>query len=143
MPNFSVTTEWLESIDTVEIARALAAFRGAIAPHAGVEPIPPPAAFRSGEETVASLTRQELLATPVSSIEAGLALLVPHAAAAASLADPLGAYRAKLTELFGQMADTPEKARLRTMTQTNHALDDLLWQLVAGVQQTFEPAPAA
>jgi hypothetical protein len=164
MPNFTVTAEWLESIESAEIARALAAFRGAIAPHltavaphaneiaprAGAvaprstaELILPAAGPRNGEETIAYLRRDELLATPFSSIEAGLALIVPHVAADASLGEPLGAYRAKVAELFAQMADTPEKARLRTMTQSNHALDDLLWQLVSGVQQTFEPAPAA
>jgi hypothetical protein len=143
MPNFSVTTDWLESLETADIARALAAFRGVIAPYLGEDSERPQLAFESVEETLGAFTRSELLATPFSSAEAGLALLLPHASPVPSLAESLGAYRAKLGELFGQMADTPEKARLKQMTQSNHVLDDQLWQLVSAVQQTFEPAPAA
>jgi hypothetical protein len=143
MPNFNVTPSWLESLETGDIARALAAFRGVVAPHLGEDSERPEFAFESIEETLGVFTRAELLATPFASVEAGLALLLPHASPVPNLAESLGAYRAKLGELFGQMADTPEKARLKQMTQSNHVLDDQLWQLVSAVQQTFEPAPAA
>jgi hypothetical protein len=143
MPNFSVTPSWLESLETAEIACALAALRGVLAPHLLQGSEESTLAFESVEETLGAFTQKELLATPFSSLEAGLALLLPHASPIPMLADSLGAYRAKLGELFGQMADTPEKARLKQMTQSNHVLDDQLWQLVSAVQQTFEPVPAA
>ncbi len=143
MPNFSVTPSWLESIETSDIARGLAAFRGVVGPHLAEDAQHSVHDFEGIDETVGTFTRAELLATPFASIEAGLALLLPHASSVPSLAEPLGAYRAKLGDLFGQMADTPEKARLKQMTQSNHVLDDQLWQLVSAVQQTFEPVPAA
>jgi len=143
MPNFNVTAPWLESLETAELARALTAFRGILAPHVADDA---PDAFVQSEdveETLGSFTRVELLATPFASIEAGLALLLPHLSPAPTLSEPLGLYRATLGELFGQMADTPERSRLKQMTQANHVLDDQLWQLVSGVQRTFEPVPAA
>jgi hypothetical protein len=143
MPNFSVTPGWLESLETADISRALAALRGVVAPHSSESSERPQLAFEGVEETLGAFTRSELLATPYSSVEAGLALLLPYASPVPVLAESLGAYRAKLGELFGQMTDTPEKARLKQMTQSNHVLDDQLWQLVSAVQQTFEPAPAA
>ncbi len=142
MPNFSVTPAWLQSLETSEVARALASFRGLIAPHLPDAAPAKPWTSENLEETLGFLTRKELLETPFA-IEAGLALLIPHASAAGELSQSLGIYRAQLGELFGQMAETPEKTRLTTMTQPNHVLDDQLWQLVSAIARTFEPAPAA
>ena len=107
MPNFAVTPAWLASLDTPDVALALTGLRGVVAQHAADVS----AALVPNDDavTTGSLTRAELLATPMACVEAGLALLVPHLATHAALTEALGAYRAKLGELFAQMAESPEE----------------------------------
>ncbi|MBD5655820.1 MAG: hypothetical protein IAI50_11670 [Candidatus Eremiobacteraeota bacterium] len=136
MPNFSVTPEWLDELDSVGAARAIAGLRDAILPHVNDDPavqiMEPPARC-----TVGVITRRDLLATPPANVEALLPVLMPYGSHVPKLTEKLYEYRCALIEVFGQTANSAEAVRLNAMSQTNHALDDRLWQLVGTIGESF------
>jgi hypothetical protein len=136
MPAFVVTVEWLETVDTPEVARALAGLRRQIAPYVCDE------AFVSAPtigdtSAVGSLVRREFDGDTAASADAFLATLVPHIVADVLLSERLRAYREALCDVFGQTARTTELVRLGRMSEPNHVLDDHLWQLVGVVGKTL------
>ncbi len=135
MPNFTVTPEWLDSLDSPAAARALAGLREAIVVHVvdGVVPSLPVDAF----VTTGVVERRELLRQPGSIIESVLPILVADRAADPLLCQRLRDYRRTLIDVFGQTAKSPEAVRINQMAQPNHALDDRLWQLVGVVGQSL------
>ena len=135
MPNFTVSAEWLGTIDSPAAARALAGLRDAVTPY--VEDDVAPRADNPAL-TVGAIGRYELLGASAASVEALLPVLIPTASPNATLAARLGDYRRMLIAVFGQTARSSETVRLNQMAQPNHALDDRLWQLVGAVGEAFD-----
>ncbi|MGH7728524.1 MAG: hypothetical protein ACREM2_07020, partial [Vulcanimicrobiaceae bacterium] len=134
MPNFSVGSGWLESLEVPAAARALAGLRDALV--ARIDE--PNEAFPDDPRTTTGIVaRAAFLGAPAGSLDALLPVLIPSDSAHAALAERLSAYRAALIELFGATASSVEAVRLGAMTQPNHALDDRLWQLVGTVAEVF------
>ncbi len=135
MPSFTVTPEWLDSLDSAAAARALAGLRDAIVPHAGddIAPSLPGDPF----VTTGIIARRELVQQPASTVEAVLPMLIASHATDTTLSERLGEYRRTLIEVFGQTAQSAETVRLNQMAQPNHALDDRLWQLVGIVGESL------
>ena len=135
MPNFSVTHEWLDTLDSPATARALAGIRDTIAPHLDDDDASHAELDRAW--TIGTIGRQEFLQTPAGSVEAQLPILISHVSPNAQFSDVLTGYRQALSDLFGQTAHCPDAVRLNVMSQPNHSLDDRLWQLVGVVGDTF------
>jgi hypothetical protein len=142
MPNFSVSPEWLETIDTPAVARALADLRGAVLPFADDVARIEAAELADGF-SVGALTRHELVDTGQASADAFLATLVPSHSPNALLEQHLEGYRSALCDVFAQTARSVEAVRLGRMSETNHALDDRLWQLVGAVGATLDALAVA
>jgi hypothetical protein len=136
MPAFSVTVEWLETVDTPEVARALAGLRTSIMPFVRDEAFAttPPI----GESSAVGFLRGlEIHADAAASADAFLATLVPHITTDPVLSERLTAYRDALCDVFAQTARTTELVRLGRMSEPNHVLDDRLWQLAGVVGKTL------
>jgi hypothetical protein len=136
MPSFSVTSEWLDSLDDPAAARALSRMRATLMDGADTR------AIQDGANGDASVTEgaialRELTSAPGTSVEALLPLLIANVSPLPSVTEKLTAYRAALTELFGQTAGSAEPVRLSQMALPNHTLDDRLWHLVGVVSDAF------
>jgi hypothetical protein len=136
MPAFAVTVEWLETVDTPEVARALANLRREIAPYVCDETFVS-APTIGDTSAVGCVVRREFQGDTAASADAFLATLVPHIAADPLLSERLRAYREALCDVFGQTARTTELVRLGRMSEPNHVLDDHLWQLAGVVGKTL------
>jgi hypothetical protein len=140
MPNFAVTPAWLESFgdgtteQTLQVFRneAAARFEDTAEPHEVTEDI-----------TRTPLRDACLIDGTPKSLEAALALLIPHVSAKSLLTEALTAYRNDLVDLFEQMSAAAETVRLKTMSQPNHLLDERLWQLTGTVGELFGPLAVA
>ncbi len=135
MPNFGITHEWLDALDSAAAARALAGIREAIAPHVCDDE--PSLVELDRAWTVGTISREQFLRTPAGSVEALLPILIPGVSSNTQFGDILTGYRQALSDLFGQMAQCPDAVRLNAMSQANHSLDDRLWQLVGAVGDSF------
>jgi hypothetical protein len=138
MPNFSVTTEWLDSLDHPTAAHSVSRLREVLLRDSlDVEPVE-----RDGNIawTEGIVTHRELEEISATSVEAMLPLLIANFSPRATVTEKLTAYRHALIELFGQTTGSPEAVRLSQMTLPNHILDDCLWQLVGCVSEAFCPS---
>jgi hypothetical protein len=136
MPAFAVTVEWLETVDTPEVARALAGLRSAITPFVCDEVFVTTSPI--GESSAVGFLRSlEIRGDASASADAFLATLVPHVTADPLLSERLRAYREALCDVFAQTARTTELVRLGRMSEPNHVLDDRLWQLAGVVGKTL------
>ena len=135
MPNFSVTSDWLDSLDNPAAARAVAGLREAIAPYVLDLSTSPVCAETS--VTVGIVERCALEAQPASTVESLLPLFIASDSSNGALAERLGAYRRTLIDVFGQTAASAEAVRLNGMAVPNHSLDDRLWQLVGTVGESL------
>ena len=135
MPNFSVTPEWLDTLDDPAAARALASVRDVVARYATDEPNP----CESDDPgwTHGDVLRSHLTIAPLANVEAALPLLIANVSRFAAVTEKLTDYRRALIELCGQTAESVETVRLKQMAQPNHTLDDRLWQLVGTVGECF------
>ncbi|GAC1442294.1 MAG: hypothetical protein NVS2B8_18400 [Vulcanimicrobiaceae bacterium] len=136
MPNFTVTPDWLESIDSAAAARALAGVRDAIEPFVTADG----GALVASDEprwTVGRIDRGDVDRAPGASVEAFMPLLVASVSEHAELTERFEAYRHSLIEVFAQTARSTEPVRLGAMTQPNHSLDDRLWHLVGTIGEIF------
>jgi hypothetical protein len=135
MPSFCVTAEWLETIDSAAIARALGDVRDAVLPHVAH------ADFHSSElsddASIGILTPDRMAGAGSASVDALLPALIASRSANVALADCLESYRSALTDVFEQTARSAEAVRLGRMAEPNHVLDDRLWQLVGTVGATL------
>lgn len=138
MPNFSVDTEWLETLDSPPAARALAALREMLLPLVDDRA---DAVATEPEWTIGSVLARDLSAMPATSLEALLPVLIPTMAKDAALGARLADYRRTLVDAFGQTVRSSGAVRLGAMTEPNHALDDRLWQLVGAVGAAFGEFP--
>jgi hypothetical protein len=86
---------------------------------------------------VGFLFRREFQGDSAASSDAFLATLVPHVTADTLLSERLRAYREALCDVFAQTARTTEFVRLGRMSESNHMLDDRLWQLAGVVGKTL------
>ena len=136
MPNFTVTSEWLQTIEGAGEARAIAGLRDALLPYVEDEGMAP-APEADTACTVGTIARHELLALGALSVDAFLPILIPAASHDAALTRCLLSYRQLLIELFGQTARCGELVRLNQMAQPNHSLDDRLWQLAGAAGEAF------
>ncbi len=134
MPNFSVDTEWLETLDSPPAARALAALREMLLPLVDDRA---DAVATEPEWMIGSVLARDLSAMPATSLEALLPVLIPTTAKDAALGARLADYRRTLVDAFGQTVRSSGAVRLGAMTEPNHALDDRLWQLVGAVGAAF------
>jgi hypothetical protein len=136
MPNFSVTSEWLDSLDNAAAAQSLSRLRATLTRRAPARTI---GNVTNGEvtRTQGSIALDELTSAPGTSAEALLPLLIANISPLAAVTEKLTAYRAALTELFGQTAGSAEPVRLSQMALPNHTLDDRLWHLVGVVNDAF------
>lgn len=135
MPNFSVSSEWLDSLDNPSAAKAIASLRESILPYASDRFASPVAG--DARVTTGTIARQELLTQPVSTVESVLPIFIASHTTNVSLDARFSAYRGALVDVFGQTARSPEAVRLHTMTQPNHSLDDRLWQFVGAVGESL------
>lgn len=135
MPNFCVTPEWLEAIDSAAIARALGDLRETVMPHVARAEIRP--SELAEDASIGILTPDRMAAARSASVDAFLPALVASRSANVALADCLESYRSALTDVFEQTARSAEAVRLGRMTEPNHVLDDRLWQLVGTVGATL------
>lgn len=131
MPNFVVTSEWLDELDNPAEARALAGVCEAIEPFLR-DDIPTSAAL-DDSCSVGFVTRGALARQPASTVESMLPLFIASDTRDAQLTERLNEYRRTLVDVFGQTSGSAEAVRLTTMTLPNHALDDRLWRLVSAV----------
>ena len=136
MPSFSVTPQWLASIDSVSAARSLAGVRDAIAPFV-TDLGPLLAANDSATWTIGRVDRRDFEIAPTASVEALLPILIANVSIHPLLTERLTEYRRTLIDVFSQTARSAEAVRLGAMAQSNHSLDDRLWQLVGTVGETF------
>ncbi len=136
MPAFSVTVEWLETVDSPGVARALAGLRNEISPYVCDEMFESTPSI-GHTSAVGWLLRHELQGDASASADAFLATLVPHITTDALLSERLRAYREALCDVFAQTARTTEFVRLGRMSEPNHVLDDRLWQLAGIVGKTL------
>lgn len=136
MPSFTVTPQWLASIDSVSAARALAGVRDAIAPFV-TDLGPLLAANDSPTWTIGRVDRHDFEIAPTASVEALLPILIANVSVHPLLTERLTEYRRTLIDVFSQTAQSAEAVRLGAMAQPNHSLDDRLWQLVGTVGETF------
>jgi hypothetical protein len=136
MPNFSVTPEWLDSIETAALASAIAALRNVVIPHAAAN-ADVGRISATGIDSVGMPTARELAGEAVACADAFLAALLPARAENATLSGSLEAYRSSLVDAFRQTSRSIETVRLGRMSEPNHVLDDRLWQLVGVVSETF------
>ncbi len=136
MPAFTVTVEWLETVDSPDVARALAGLRTAITPSIDDKAFAdtPPIGNLSA---VGFLRSHEIRGDGAASADAFLAMLVPHRTADTLLSERLRSYREALRDVFAQTARTTELVRLGRMSEPNHILDDRLWQLAGVVGKTL------
>jgi hypothetical protein len=137
MPNFCVTSEWLDELDNVGTARALGALRDALLPYVDDDASLEPGGL-DAYRTVGMVTRRELLAAPSASVEALLPVLIPCQSVHVRLTEKLAGYRSALVDVFAQTAGSAKAVRLNAMSQPNPALDDRLWQLVGAVGESFD-----
>jgi hypothetical protein len=142
MPNFSVTSEWLDSIDTPTIARAFADVRDAIEPFATDDDVALEVSERDDRSSFGFVSRSGLRGATATA-DAFLPELIPARSARPGLAEHLAAYRAALADVFAQTAGSAEAVRLGRMSEPNHVLDDRLWQLTGAVGSLLEPQAVA
>jgi hypothetical protein len=135
MPNFSVTPDWLDTLDEPAAARALSGLREVLTAHVTNEP----SRYETADSdwTHGEVLRSQLTIAPLASVEATLPLLIANVSTFGSITEKLTDYRRALLELFGQTAESVETVRLKQMAQPNHTLDDRLWQLVGAVGEHF------
>jgi hypothetical protein len=136
MPTFSVTSEWLDTIDRPEAAKALTGLRATIAPFASRDQAEPPQADEPAS-TYGWASADELALAPASSVEALLPIFIPSVSIFDDVTERLTTYRQALCDLFGGTAQSAETVRCGQMAQPNHTLDDRLWQLVGTVGERF------
>ncbi len=136
MPAFTVTVEWLDTIETPEVTRALAGLRSAIVPFVcdDAHASPPPTGDLSA---IGLLCRRDICGDAAASADAFLAMLVPYITADPLLSERLRTYREALSDMFAQTARTTDVVRLGRMSEPNHVLDDRLWQLTGVVGKTL------
>ncbi len=137
MPGFSITSEWLETLESSREARAIAGLREALLPFADDDEDSIETPSGDALSTNGTIARRELLPESATSVEAFLPLLIPTTARDAALGLRLAEYRRLLIELFAQTARAGEPVRLHQMAQPNHSLDDRLWQLVGAAAEAF------
>ncbi len=138
MPNFNVSTEWLEMLESAAAARSIAALRETLLPLADegsaiVHPEP--------DWTVGTVTADALHASSAQSLEALLPIFIPASARDVAFGARLLEYRRALVTAFGQVVGTSQLVRLGAMTQPHHALDDRLWHLIGALSAAFEQRP--
>jgi hypothetical protein len=136
MPNFSITTEWLDQLDDVGAARAIGGLRDAMLPFVDDETRISARELAAGR-TIGIVTRSELLASPPASVEALLPVLIPCLSPLVALGEKLAGYRGALIDGFNQTAGSAKAVRLNAMSHSNPALDDRLWQLAGTIGETF------
>ena len=132
MPTFGITREWLDSVDSPAVARALAGLRETLAPLAADEHRLREVQLDAGA-SFGVVRRVELAGSAGASADALLPVLVPPYSANVALSACLRAYRASLIDVFSQTAHCAEEVRLGQMSEPNCVLDDRLWQLVGAV----------
>ncbi len=137
MPNFAVTPEWLDTIDDLATAKALAGVVEAIAPYLEDTCTFP---VTGATDTTGPISRAEFASAPSGSVEALLPLLIPTSSRYPKLSDGLRAYRETLLELFGQAAASAGTVRLRQMSVPNPLLDDRLRLLSGALRDSLEDA---
>jgi hypothetical protein len=135
MPNFTVTSEWLDSLDKPAAARALAGLRESLLPFAGDDSIE--ADECDATWTIASIQKSEIDRAPATSVEAMLPLFIPYTSAIPELTEKLAAYRSTLIDIFASTTQPAEAVRVHQMSEPNHALDDRLRQLSDAVSEAF------
>lgn len=135
MPNFSVTPEWLDTLDNPASARALAGLRDAIAPY--LEDDNAPLVRHDTFETTGHIARTLVADQPASTVESILPIFIATESPHVALAERLREYRRTLLDAFGQTASSSHAVRLNAMAQPNHSLDDRLWQLVGVVGESL------
>jgi hypothetical protein len=135
MPNFTVTSDWLDSLDKPAAARALAGLRESLLPFAGDDTIQADECETGW--TIASIQRSEIERVPATSVEALLPLFIPYTSAIPELTEKLAAYRSTLIDIFGSATQPAEAVRIHQMSEPNHALDDRLRQLSVAVSEAF------
>jgi len=136
MPNFSVTAEWLDTLDAPAGARSLAQLRRTIESiEAGrvcaLELVPEP------DCTVGGIAAGDLAATADLCLDAALPVFIPCRSIFPDVSERLAAYRRALIDLFGQTARSAKLVRLTQMAEPCHALDDRLWHLVGTIGESF------
>jgi hypothetical protein len=137
IPQFSVSAEWLESIETPALVKALAGLREAIAPYVSETSLA--AISPESKETLTGTIRSaEYQSARNEGADAFLPLLIPERSTHEGLSQRLHEYRSALIELFGQTARTAAAVRLKQMTLPNHVLDDRLWNLAGALQDAFD-----
>lgn len=136
MPNFSITTEWLDQLDDVGAARAIGGLRDAMLPFVD-DDTRIDARELAAERTLGVVTRRELLASPPASVDALLPVLVPCVSPLVALGEKLTGYRSALIDGFNQTAGSAKAVRLNAMSHSNPSLDDRLWQLAGTIGETF------
>lgn len=137
MPNFTVTPEWLDSLDSAQAARALASVRDSIEPFVLDEVREFPDETVEAAWTIGHISRGDFLHASGSCIDAFMPVFIASTSRFPKLTERLSAYRRALIDVFGQTARSAEAVRLGAMTQPNHSLDDRLWQLVGEIGETF------
>jgi hypothetical protein len=135
MPNFTVTSDWLDSLDKPAAARALAGLRDSLLPFAGNDTIE--ADECEAGWTISSIRQNEIERVPATSVEALLPLFIPYTSAIPELTEKLAAYRSTLIDIFGSTTQPAEAVRIHQMSEPNHALDDRLRQLSGAVSEAF------
>jgi hypothetical protein len=126
MPQFSIDVAWLEAIEPPSLAKAVAALRKSIEPHLSETSL----IAHEGEAMLrGTILRRDWDATPPTSLDAFLPLLIPQSALDANVGQRVQEYRTALLELFGQMAQTSATVRLKQMTS-----DERLWNLAGALQ---------
>jgi hypothetical protein len=135
MPNFTVTSDWLDSLDKPAAARALAGLRESLLPFAGADAVA--ADECESAWTIASIQKSEIERVPATSVEALLPLFIPYTSSIPELTEKLAAYRSTLIDIFGSTTQPAEAVRIHQMSEPNHALDDRLRQLSDAVSEAF------
>jgi hypothetical protein len=130
MPNFAVSSDWLDTLDSAAAAKAAGRLLDVIAPD--LSTVATLSAHDVAPDWLVGLVQAD---EPIvfSSVDALLPLLIPTLSTVPAVTACLTEYRRALVELFGQTARAPEAVRLKQMVHPNHALDDRLWQLVAAI----------
>jgi hypothetical protein len=135
MPNFTVTSDWLDSLDKPAAARALTGLRESLLPFAGNDAIEADECETTW--TIASIQQHEIVRVPATSVEALLPLFIPYTSSIPDLTEKLAAYRSTLIDIFGSTTQPAGAVRIHQMSEPNHALDDRLRQLSDAVSEAF------
>jgi hypothetical protein len=136
MPTFTVTPDWLDTLDNPDAVKALVGLRRALAEcdsHRS-QALPPP---NDPRRTYGYLAAEDLTAGPASSVETLLPKFIANISEFDDVTERLSTYRKALIDLFDGTAQSVETVRLGQMAQPNHTLDDRLWQLIGTVSERF------